>query len=150
MYLDFCINRGQYLILTLIFNINVEQEMHKYPFTFDPVWFTQLSEMTSFRLGKGILEAVPWHWWGLPRAWLCSSPASAPPPLSPSVSRPSAGWPLLWMLWWPSVWSLPCPSSLPALSFIWSRRGWTKLSTSSLSVEWVPPSTGWPTSSGTS
>lgn len=50
------------MILTLIFNINVEQEMHRYPFAFDPVGFTQLSEMTSFRLGKGTLEVVPWHW----------------------------------------------------------------------------------------
>lgn len=41
--------------------------------------------MTSFRLRKGILEAVPWMGWGLSRAWSCPS-ASTPPPSPASLS----------------------------------------------------------------
>ena len=54
---------------------------------------------------------------------------------------------LMW-LWLPVLYS-PCRSFLQASWWLWSRRGYRALNISSLSVVWIPPYTGSPTSSGT-
>lgn len=65
-----------------------------------------------------------------------------------SLLSPS-GWLHRWMSWFPSVWSLPCPSCRPVSSFFWSRSESAKLNTCSLSAGSNRFSTGWPILPGT-
>lgn len=59
-----------------------------------------------------------------------------------------SGWLPQWTCWFPSVWSLPCPSYPPALLSFSFRNEWIRPSICSLSVEFSHTFTGWLTFSG--